>query len=127
MSLIGTEIAELRELHGQLLKGQITPKDCLMRLKIYKATAERERMILDMYKLSTLKGLSLGKISKSGLFDDEEVIPVSFLCRDEEKLDCPDMDRVVTRSECLDFSGEAANNGNCSSCPNYEKTRTALM
>ena len=127
MSLIGIEIGELRALHQQLLNGDISPKDCNLRLKIYKATAERERMILDMYKLSTLKGLSINKITQTGLFSQDELLPENATMFNEEFLHCPDLEKSITRDKCLDYSGESKNYDSCKSCTNFIKTRNKLL
>jgi hypothetical protein len=124
MSLISVEIRELREMHRQIVKGEIDLNTCSLRLKVYKATAERERMILDMHKLSTLKGMSMGKFSDSGLFSNREMLPGSF---EAETILCPDMNCAVTREQCLDYSGEPKNNASCQSCQHYKETRNMLM
>ena len=68
MGLIDDEIRELREMNKQLIEGDITSKECMNRLKIYKATAEREKMILDVFRVTTLRLIA----GKAGLIGDGE-------------------------------------------------------
>ncbi len=127
MSLLGIEIAELREMNSKLMSGKITTKECNTRLKVYKATLERQRMILDCHKLATLKGITLGKIESTGIISSGETVSMSISERDGEQINCPDLCITLTRSQCLDFSGDAKNSKSCRSCNNFETTRNLLM
>ena len=124
MSLIGTEITELRELLKQITAGTIDTKAAVLRLKVYKATADRERMILDIHKLTTLKNLTMRNFEASGLFSADEYLPgIGML--EAEKIDCPDFG-VISRGECLDKSGDSSNFENCKSCKNFKRIRKQL-
>lgn len=127
MSLIGTEIGELRDMNKALMDGSIDHKQAILRLKVYTATAERCKMILDIHKLATLKGLSIGKITKSGLFSADEVLPGQAVEFESELLSCPSFDNPITLGQCLDWSGEAKNFDECRSCEYFKKTRGKLL
>lgn len=45
----------------------------------------------------------------------------------EKKIECGERDVIVTRSNCLEFSGDAKNIDNCRSCENYGITRRLLI
>ena len=127
MSLLGTEIAELREMNRLMVAGELSTKQCNARLKIYKATLERQRMILDCHKLATLKGITLGHLEQTGIIGKGEIIPAIDVNRDDETLDCPEQDKIITRGECLDYSGDTENMEDCSSCRNFSTTRRELL
>jgi hypothetical protein len=44
-----------------------------------------------------------------------------------ETIYCPDYETNITREECLDFSGCAANAESCSDCMQYKLTRELLL
>lgn len=68
MGLIDDEIKELRVMNQQLIDGSLGSKECLNRLKIYKATAERQKMILEVYRVNTLREIAV----KCGLVGEEK-------------------------------------------------------
>ena len=43
-----------------------------------------------------------------------------------DKLFCPDVDKQITRSECLDYSGSTEHIEDCTSCDHFKETRELL-
>ena len=127
MSLISAEIGELRVMNQALIDGKIDTKVCLTRLKVYKATLEREKMIMDLHKLSTLKGISMSKLANTGLITPGERLPIFVTDFSGELVACPDQSKTITRNECFDFSGEVENTVSCQSCPNHKTTQRLLV
>ena len=67
MSLLSAEIGELRQMNHDIINNKISTKETLLRLKVYKEVAAREKMILDVLKLSLMKGMTFNRIAEFGL------------------------------------------------------------
>jgi len=127
MSLIADEVQELRQMSKQLAAGKIDAKYVETQMKIYKETHKRADLVLKMLVAcnkphriaNTLHDMNV--ISKG-----ETVRPVVEI--EMETIQCPDRnDKIITRQECFDYSGEQGNLPTCKSCPNFKITRNLIL
>ena len=126
MGLLETEIKELRDMNKQLMDGKIKPAEVNARVAIYSQTEKRAKMLLQAYALSVRQGPSvLEAIKKTNLIGDDAIDTGGD--PELEKIKCPYMQGLITRSECLDISGHAKAPETCEVCKNYGETRKALF
>ena len=126
MGLLEQEIKELRDLQREFSKGKITVQDVHARIAIYSQTEKRAKMILQAYALAAKHNkTTLNRLTRSNLIgaseaidtgNDPEAVMVKCIERD---------DALVTRQECLDFSG--SNLELCAGCATGEDTRRVLL
>ena len=126
MGLLEQEIKELRTLNNQLVKGKITTEAVHARISIYSQTEKRAKMLLQAIALAAKHKHIVGRIVKSNLIGDREAIDINF-DKESEKVKCPyKNDSLITRSECLDFSG-SGKIPECDGCEIGNITREKLL
>lgn len=98
--------AEQREFEGQikLLNAVVSA---------YAVTSKNARAMKDMQKMNLLSSSSAIDILAN--YEDEKVC-------------CPEQgDKLITRKECLDYSGDNENIDQCQNCENFGITRRLLL
>lgn len=127
MGLLEQEIMELRQMNKQVMAGTIKPEEVDKRIAIYSQTEKRAKMILQAHALAAKGGARAIKgIIKHNLIGRDTPIG-SEAELGGESIMCPDMNRTIVRDECLEYSGEADNFNDCSSCPHFPVTRRLLL
>lgn len=127
MGLLEQEIKELRIMNKQVMQGKMTPEQVNSRIAIYSQTGKRAKMILQAMTLGAKHGKKImAGLESSNLLGNHACID---LCADPEMdtVQCPDLDKTITRHTCLDYSGEEAHNESCSSCEQFDITRSMLL
>jgi len=98
--------AEQREFEGQikLLNAVVSA---------YAVTSKNARAMKDMQKMNLLSSTSA--IDILATYEDEKVI-------------CPEQgEKLITRTECLNYSGDNGNIERCQECENFGITRRLLL
>lgn len=127
MALISNQVQELQRLLKRMDKGTITTQEIADRCKVHALIAKQENVALKVLAMSLLNGMSPRQLAAAGLMSKGEIIQVSALELSDELIECPDLNKTMTRGECLDYSGEVAHNTDCSSCLNFALTRKLLV
>lgn len=127
MGLLEQEIKELRMMNKRIMAGTITPDEVKMRISIYQETEKRAKMMLQAFTLSAKHGKrATSSITSSNLIGDGAMIDIGA-DQEDETISCPDLEKTITRHECLDYSGDSKHTEDCQSCPNFSITRKVLM
>jgi hypothetical protein len=69
---------------------------------------------------------TITKIERSNLIGEGSYIDLGTDV-DMDTIKCPDLDAVITREKCLDYSGEKEHMESCSTCDQFNITRRLLM
>ena len=127
MGLIAQEIKELRRMVKLFDAGKVDASHVETKLKIFKESHKRSQLILNAMiacsrphliesRLHDFNVLSRGEFVQTP--DDVEV----------EMVVCPDQnDKAISRSDCLNYSGDSKNIEQCKSCDNFAITRKLLL
>jgi hypothetical protein len=70
----------------------------------------------------TMKGLEMMQI-----MDDTVAVDIGLESAEVDKIKCPYHDKLITRAECLDFSGTADNFEKCQGCETGKDTKAKLL
>ena len=127
MSLLSDQAKGIRRLRGRMEQGG-------MKLDDFKAEMAllvlQQKLVDTTVKVAILSGQNkkaMTNIFGLGLVSSGEVISISHNTNDTETIKCPDIDKLITRAECLDYSGEEENSKDCQSCKNFNVTRKLLI
>ena len=127
MSLIADEVKELRQMSKQLAAGKIDNKYVETQMKIYKETHKRAELVLKMLVSCGTPHLIENRLNGMNIISKGEFIRQAVEI-EMETVQCPDKnDKIITRNECLDYSGEAGNVSTCGSCDNFKITRKLVL
>jgi len=64
-------------------------------------------------------------LDKMNLIDDSTTIDLMIGLPDDDKVKCPDLGKIITREECLDYSG--SHTEDCRGCSTGEDTKRKLL
>lgn len=88
------------------------------------ATAQREaeiqnrimNQVVQLFAVTEKSKRAWGVMKKMNLIDDTTAVDLALGNPEVDKVKCPYHDNLITRSECLDESGEAENMERCQGC-----------
>lgn len=128
MSLILTEIRELRDLGNKVMAGEYNKHDVRTRLDIYNQTAKRINMLIQIAVKAENNG-NKDKIWKRldtmNVIDESVAIDMGAA---DVKIKCPEHGGgLITRDDCMDFSGSERNIDRCQKCEQFTITRKQIM
>lgn len=121
MGLLETEIQELRKLSGDVMSGAVKIESAAAMLAIYNQVAKREELLFKVLCLSIKNGKALRLAQVKNLVSINDAIDID----DESTMvTCPlKGNQVISRSACLDYSGDSRNIDSCQKCEQFEITR----
>ena len=130
MGLIEEEIKELRSLDGQFIKdnnGHLVDKEYIMaRIAIFSQIHKREALIVQVEHMAAKFGKKVSnRIERRNVLGDSQAIETNT-DPEIEMIKCPEKDfRLVSRNECLDYSG--THNEECTTCDHKPITQNRLL
>ncbi len=127
MALISEQVEALQKLLKRMDNGSIDNEEVATRCKVHSLIHKQQALALSTMALSLANGMTQKKLHSAGLIGKNEIIRTDSEELGRELIECPDQDDIITRSECLDFSGEEKNYESCNSCKNFKLTRNLLM
>lgn len=128
MGLLEQEIQELRGLGTKILNGEIDNDKAKVLLGVYNQTAKRENMLIQMAITTEKYGKdkSWKKLNNMNLMNDKGVICAEDATTDLMK--CPKRgDLIITREDCLDYSGTESHINACQQCEQFSTTRKQIF
>ena len=126
MGLMAEEFKELRQIPKLLIEGKLEREDAKIWLNALKESHKRVSTILEFYIACNKPHLIEGRFHSLNLISKGEFVQTSGEI-EIEMLKCPDQDKVITRENCLSYSGEEKNIESCRSCENFAITRKLLI
>ena len=123
MGVIETEYMEIRQITKDILSGKLDKETAALALKAYSESGKRVDQYLKVVALTINHGKSARQIITKNIISDGVAIDLSTP-EIEEKIKCPEQgDKLITRGECLDYSGDECNIDNCQKCEQFSVTR----
>lgn len=128
MGLIQQEIKELRQLLGDVKGGKVTHEQLMDQIAVYSQIEKRAQTLLNSISLAAKYGSStLRRVINTNIIGNEEAIDLALDYQGNEKVMCEVQEKVISRDECLDFSGNPPEGVNCSGCKHFKITRQKLL
>ena len=130
MNQITQMFKESNERMKQLMNGGKQP----LNLDVI-ASAQREfegqikliNAVVSAYGISSKNKRALTGLQRMNLMDDTTAIDLMLGDREVDKVKCPDHEELITRQECLDYSGEPKNMDFCAGCDIGKATKKMLL
>jgi len=131
MSQLAMELShinrERKGLESAFRGGKLTYKEYLdYDIKYLSQSSGRIGHMVSIIVSAAKHGRKVGNLAeKQNLIDRTEAINTGS--PENEMTKCPDQEKLITRAECLEFSGDAKNTEQCKSCDNFTITRNLLL
>ncbi len=114
-------------MNKEIQQGKIKPEEVHMRIAVYSQIEKRAKMMLSAFALAA----KYGKVAMKNILNTNLIGEGSFIDLEEDqevdKIMCSNKGTVITRNECLDFSGASDNFEKCSECNHFIPTRRMLL
>ena len=125
MGLIEQEIMELRQMSKELREGKLSPEQASIQIGFYNQTSKRVSQLIQIAIMQTKEGKG-GKATKrliaANVLSDSSAIPVPTV--EKEVVKCPEQGgALITREDCLEYSGDISHIDVCQQCEQFEITR----
>lgn len=126
MGLLEQEIKELRKLNKEFAAGKVSMDSLNGQVAVYSQIEKRAKLMLQAQSIAAKFGkTTFNRISKTNLVGDGSCVDIEDVSN--ETVHCPDQEKVISRDECLEFSGSSNNCENCNSCEHFKQTRHILL
>lgn len=127
MGLLEQEISELRTLLKLIEKGKVTEGQVLARVAVYSQIEKRAKLMLNAFSMVVKNGRTLNRIIKSNLIGDLEAVDTIPDVNGQKIICILGEDKIITRQECLDLSGQKDNYEVCQECEHSRVTKGLLL
>lgn len=123
MGLVQSEIGELRSLLVDVKEGVLPLEKIEVMVRIYGQISKRVDQMLQIAKISQgdiQKEKTWKKMVELNIISDSDAIAIEG----HTVIKCPEMGgRLITREDCLDFSGDSKHIDDCQNCKQFTITR----
>ena len=83
--------------------------------------------IVSMYAVMSKNKRAISGLDKMNIMDDSTAIDLMIGDPNDDKVKCPVYERLITRAECLDTSGDPSTNEECQGCEIGIATKRKLL
>ena len=129
MGVIEVEFSEIRSLTKAILAGAIDKETAALALKGFSESGKRVDQYIKVVAMTINHGKSARQLVDKNIISSGSAIDMfDDSARIEEKVKCPAAgDLLVSRGECLDYSGDNQHIGSCQKCGHFTTTRKQLF
>lgn len=127
MGLLEQEIMDLRALGASVIAGEIDIDKAKVMLGVYNQTAKRENMLIQLSITTEKYGKdkSWKRLNNMNLMDDKSAIECNS--NQQSMCKCPAQGGLLlSRMDCLDYSGDEDHIGTCQNCEQFSVTRDQI-
>ena len=125
MGLLDQELQELRLMNKQIMAGTIKSSEVVQRIAIYTQTEKRAKMILQSIALGAKFGASRKAVVNAGLLGGG-TLTLDAPYEVSDMVTCKEVSKMVSRTECYDYSGESKHYDDCKDCEHFNATRKVM-
>ena len=127
MGMIEQEYKELRKLQADYAAKKITSMELNDHLKVYKRTqALQNNMIkIEQMRLQAGNNTPVNKLIEQNLIGNRIALNLKVEERGLETIRCTYNEKIITRDDCLDYSGSHMDQ--CAGCHHNKATKQALI
>jgi hypothetical protein len=125
MSLISEQVELLRAAQQKFKRKEITIEEMHAWIASCNAVHKHINSAIQIYAIDSKNRRAMNGLKKTNIFDEDTAIDLGFL-PPSEPIKCLEKDSaVITREECLDYSGSHIDD--CRSCDHFAATREKLL
>lgn len=125
MGLIEQEIHEIRNMAKEVLSGKLTPEMAAVQIGFFNQTSKRVSQMIQIASLATKEGRNgkaYQRMVSFNIISNGDAIQIEGQA--DVKIKCPEQgDKLISRDECLDYSGDQYNMNMCEKCDQFKVTR----
>lgn len=107
------------------MKGQFNLQEISAAQREFEGQIKLINSIVSAFGIASKNKRVLAGLEKMNLMDDSTAIDLLLGNPDEDKVKCSETDSLITRAECLDFSG--SHHDICSGCETGKSTKHKLL
>lgn len=107
------------------MKGQFNPQEVSAAQREFEGQIKLINSIVSAFGIASKNKRVLAGLEKMNLMDDSTAVDLLLGSPDDEKVKCPEADNLITRTECLDYSG--SHHDVCSGCEIGKATKDKLI
>ncbi len=128
MGLIETEIKELRQINRDLAARRLDAKQVYAHVAVYSQIEKRAKLMLQAEALGIKsRGAARRRLIKINWMGDDEAVDTELDVETEMVKCLAQDDKLISRPDCLDYSGEEGHLEECRPCEQYRITRSRLL
>lgn len=110
-----------------IMEGKFKPENIAAEQKEFEVQIKLLNAVVSAFAVTSKNVRAMKDMQRMNLLSATSAIDVLSNYEDE-KVCCPEQgDKLITRQECLDFSGINENIGRCQNCENFGISRRMLM
>ena len=112
---------------SSIMKGKFNLEEMSSAQREFEGQIKLVNAVVNSYGIASKNKRALSGMKRMNLMDDTTAIDLMLGDPEVDKVKCPEHDELFTRSECLDFSGEAKNFEMCDGCEIGIETKRQLL
>ena len=112
---------------NKIMKGEFRLDEVSAAQREFEGQIKLVNAVVNAYGISSKNKRALAGLERMNLMDDTTAIDLMLGDPEIDKVKCPYQDRLITRAECLDYSGEARHLEECSGCEIGIATKGKLL
>jgi len=109
----------------RILTGSYPEKDINMAQKEAKIQLGIVNSVLSAFAVASKNKRAMSSLNKMNILDSSTAVDLMLGNPEEDKIKCPIKDDLITREECLDYSG--SNGNECNGCKTGIRTKEILL
>lgn len=125
MNLIAKNIMDIQLMIKDLKEGNISAEKFSTVLAGIRETRKYCNLVIQAYAVSSKNKRAMAGLEKMNLIDDTTAIDLMLGDPEVDKAKCPLKDNLITRAECLDYSG--THYDDCVGCEIGKATKDKLI
>lgn len=111
----------------KVIAGKFKAEEMMAAQREFEGQIKLINAVVSAYGIQSKNKRAAVGMERMNLMDDTTAIDLMLGDPEIDKVKCPLQDDLITRQECLDFSGEARNFGECSGCQIGKATKDKLI
>ena len=127
---MSTQIIEMFEASNRRMKkimgGEFKQEEIQAAQREFEGQIKLVNAVVQAFAVSSKNRRTMSSLEKMNLMDNNDAIEIG-LSQELDKVKCPDVNKIITRAECLDYSGQEEHLGTCTTCEQFPITRGRLL
>jgi hypothetical protein len=111
----------------KIMKGALRLDEVSAAQREFEGQIKLINAVVSAYGIASKNKRALDGLQRMNLMDETTAVDLMLGDPEVDKVKCPFHDSLITREECLDYSGESKNADDCRGCEIGEATRDKLL
>lgn len=109
----------------KIMKGTFNLQEVSAAQREFEGQIKLLNAVVSAFGIASKNKRVLSGLEKMNLMDDSTAVDLLLGAPDDDKVKCPEVDNLITRAECLDFSG--SHHDICVGCETGKITKNILI